>query len=313
MPIETTRKELFNHPTVSRTTVQGRSAVLFSLPFLGFGIYIVLLALNIIPVGNSHFHVPRHLVAAFGGLFFMAGLSVLVCGLQGLMAHAQFIQRQKEHPHELWLIDFPWDKRGTYSDNMDRVLNACYGCLGCTLFLVPFNWFAFFADVNVLFVKIVLAIFNIILLISWGYTVYLLLQFIKYGRSFLQFDRFPFLIGDQVSVTLKTRRPIEGLKSMTFILRCIQERYEVRGTGKNRQSVVAVYQIYAETITVEELGHYQPQGGLQWPISFAIPNDPEFLTQLSQRPARYWQLEVKAVTPGIDFAANFLVPVYKGN
>ena len=33
-------------------------------------------------------------------------------------------------------------------------------------------------------------------------------------------------------------------------------------------------------------------------------------TRLSDRPPRYWELEVAANTPGLDLQARFLLPVY---
>jgi hypothetical protein len=46
------------------------------------------------------------------------------------------------------------------------------------------------------------------------------------------------------------------------------------------------------------------------PVSFKLPEG-EFGTRLSEAPARYWELEVKADTPGLDFGALFLLPVYE--
>ena len=35
-------------------------------------------------------------------------------------------------------------------------------------------------------------------------------------------------------------------------------------------------------------------------------------TSLVMRPPRYWELEVNAAMPGVDYRAVFLVPVYAG-
>jgi hypothetical protein len=45
------------------------------------------------------------------------------------------------------------------------------------------------------------------------------------------------------------------------------------------------------------------------PVSFRLPAG-DYTTRLVEAPARYWELEVAAVTSGLDFGAVFPVPVY---
>jgi hypothetical protein len=45
---------------------------------------------------------------------------------------------------------------------------------------------------------------------------------------------------------------------------------------------------------------------MEWPL----PNDAELSTQLNGRPAKFWELEVKAKTPGVDYHERFLLPIY---
>jgi hypothetical protein len=47
-------------------------------------------------------------------------------------------------------------------------------------------------------------------------------------------------------------------------------------------------------------------------LKFKLP-EKGFETRLSERPPRYWELEVLAETPGIDFNAFFFLPVYKAS
>jgi hypothetical protein len=44
-------------------------------------------------------------------------------------------------------------------------------------------------------------------------------------------------------------------------------------------------------------------------VRFPIPPDAP-TTELGARPPRYWELELSAEVPGVDFGARFLVPVY---
>ena len=308
MAVDTVRKSINVTTPVSPTTVTGWPAVIFSFPVLGVGVFIVLLALDVVPSPDTNFRVSRELVAAFGGLFVLAGVSVLVQGLQSLAAQSKRKEILSRHPGQPWLADYPWDPKGISGDNLKKVYSIFGGMLGIIVFLVPFHWFAFFTKGVPPVFGIFIGIFDLILFCFVIYGIYLLLRFFKYGTSHLQFNQFPFLIGDQVNVTLSTKA-IPGLKDMAVTLRCIEEQYETRGSGKNRHTVVVSYQLYADTLKVENAGAGQ-YNRFYLPVISSLPVDKNLETALSARPAKYWQIEFKAATPGIDYVAGFLLPVY---
>lgn len=67
------------------------------------------------------------------------------------------------------------------------------------------------------------------------------------------------------------------------------------------------YQLYHEPRTLSGR-QVAPSGKLSQ--EWVLPGDPEFASALSQRPALFWELEVKADTPGVDYHSSFLLPVY---
>ena len=81
----------------------------------------------------------------------------------------------------------------------------------------------------------------------------------------------------------------------------------MRGSGKNRSQRVVCYERYKEERT---------PAGPRWPASgrmqleWDLPPDAELTSRLSERPAWYWELVAEAETPGIDYQARFLLPVY---
>ncbi len=302
------RKELQGHSTVSRTTIHGWPAVFFSLPFIGAGILIILACFNIIPVKDSSFHASREVVAAFGGLFALAGVGMLTHGLLGLSEtrKAAFLSRQ--YPTERWRADYPWDPQGVKGDSFRKVRSGLYANLGITIFCAPFNWMFFFEHPDGIF-QLFIGFFDVIIVIIWAHWIYLVSALLKYGVSSLEFQHCPFLLGEDLNVVLRANKPIPGLKEMKATLRCIEEKYETRGSGKNRKSVVVSYQLYADTLTIGNLTPFQQQAD-HWPMTFALPQEPPYDTCLSCRPAKYWELEVKAQAPGIDYGSSFLVPVY---
>lgn len=311
MAVDNVRKAITNMAPVSTTTVHGWPAVIVGLPFIGIGAFIILLALNVIPSPDSNFHVPRGMVAAFGGMFFVAGASVLIHGLISIKHASRRKQLLSQHPGQTWLADYRWDHKGISDDTFKKVANAFWGSLGIIVFLIPFHWLIFSIKDMPGILKAFILLFDSFLVACLGYAVYLLLRFLKYGTSYLQFTQFPFFLGEELQATL-TSRAIKGLKDMTVTLRCIEEKYEVRGTGKNRSVQVVSYQIYADTLTIENAGGGQ-YNRVYLPVAFLLPADKNFVTALSARPAKYWQMEFKASTPGIDYSTSFLIPVYGRN
>jgi len=45
-------------------------------------------------------------------------------------------------------------------------------------------------------------------------------------------------------------------------------------------------------------------------MEWVLPDNPDYVSRLSERPARFWELEVKGKTPGVDYQERFLLPVY---
>ena len=59
------------------------------------------------------------------------------------------------------------------------------------------------------------------------------------------------------------------------------------------------YQLHHEARTLKGR-EVAPSGKLS--LEWDLPREQEFTSTLSQRPARFWELEVKADTPGVDSA-----------
>ena len=104
-------------------------------------------------------------------------------------------------------------------------------------------------------------------------------------------------------------KQISGAKLINATLQCIEEKYETRGSGDNKKSVVVCYHLYSETKEIM-LPSNENYNSLQIPIEFDLPSEEILKTRLKERPPTYWELEIKAETDGIDLAKSFLVPVY---
>lgn len=100
---------------------------------------------------------------------------------------------------------------------------------------------------------------------------------------------------------------ISAAAELTATLRCVQERVEVRGTGKGRGTVVVCYELRAPATAVALTT--DGRGRPAFRVTAPIPPDAP-ATALGEHPPRYWELDLAAARPGVDYGASFPVPVY---
>lgn len=296
-----------NHSTRSKTTVHGRGALIFGTPFFGMGLFIVLMAADVIEAEPGSLHAPRWVVGLAGGIFLLAGLSLLVHGALGLRAHKLSKGRALRYQHEPWMVDHRWDPRGARDTGVRSIAHMLWFGLMMVVFLAPFNWWAFLSGDGICFVQGFTGCFDLLLVWGAGYIVYLILRRLKYGKTTLRFRAFPFFLGETFDAELVNTRGIGRFDKLTITLRCVQERFEVTKTSDGNSESVAVYSTWSDE-TVEEGGELRA-GDAPKRITFALPEG-DYDTRLLQLPPRYWELLVHAETPGVDYRSVFLVPVY---
>jgi len=130
---------------------------------------------------------------------------------------------------------------------------------------------------------------------------------LKYGRVFLQYEQFPMLLGRRASVRLLLDRRVEAA-SVNCTVRLIEETVEVsyQGRGRNSRQYVCD-QLYEEKLTAALAPGMDGRQTAR--VEFQLPEG-DYATRLSGDEPRYWLFEAEASTPGIDFHARFLLPVY---
>ena len=300
------RVPLRGRQPISRTTIQGWPSVIFGSPFAGVGTFILLIGLEKVDMDPSKIHAPLWVISVCGLMFLLAGLWLVWHGLDGLSRKAKIKNVKTTRAATPWLWDYEWQALGISDNKLKKVIHAFIMLSVVSLFLAPFNWWAFFSDDGRTMVKVIVVLLDLAFGFGGGY--YLLnnlAMYLKYGNSRLRFDNFPFYLGDNLSVVL-VDLPAE-INQLQLDLRCIEEKYEIHQRGQERESKVVCYQLYHETRTLEGR-EVAPSGKLS--LEWNLPDDLEFVSSLSQRPARFWELEVKADTPGVDYHSSFLLPVY---
>ena len=299
-------EKLSGHTDRSGTTVHGWPAVIFGVPFAGMGTALtVLMALGKMrTTGNA----PPWLGVMLGGLFAVVGFILIVHGLKGVVQKSRAARGRAANPTEPWAWDHAWNPMGAEDDSKRQLRRNAQTAIMIAVFLVPFNWVSFFAPDSQIGFIIVTGIFDLIV-VGLGVRVwYLAARRRKYGVQMLRYRRFPFAPGEEVELILPRTGPIATLERLEATLRCVQERYEVHRSGKNSSSKVVSYAVWSQA-QMSEQGDGRRSTEREFTWRFMIPAELPG-TSLSERPPRYWELEVFAAMPGVDYRKVFLVPVY---
>jgi hypothetical protein len=225
---------------------------------------------------------------------------------------------QEQHPAEPWLWDHKWDPAGAVHSAGKATFAGFVGLIFFTLFLSPFNWFIFAEGAWP--ALIVVGIFDLILVVAWGFWVYQLLQGLKFGDSRLAYLRFPYFLGESLDASLLDTDRLRGMTKLTVTLRCIEE---VQST-QNQKTQTHTFSIYEDQTEFDPAGIYFGTGGAAGILKIARKSDPlarlELKFDLPQadlgtrlfgpQSGRYWEIEVLAAMPGVDYEVRFLLPVY---
>jgi hypothetical protein len=299
---------LSNRAARSGTTIHGWPAVVVGALVMAAGVALAGLVMGIIAPGAVKPQpMPRWIIAFAGMLFAFAGASASLHGIQGVRRTTRIRRLRAAHPGEPWRWDHHWNERGTQDDTGARARHFFVVAMFLFTFLTPAHWIAFFGPRMARPFAVVALFFDAIavgLLVAAGYFV---VRRLKYGPGIALFASFPVRRGSTLELRVEAPRALPQHAVPTATLRCVQERYVTTGTGEDRSTNVQCFEIYRDAAPAEQVGAGTAQRALR--VSFAIPADAP-TTDLASRPCRYWEVDVEAVTDGVDYGMRFLVPVY---
>jgi hypothetical protein len=205
------------------------------------------------------------------------------------------------------LEDYQWDPHGFRSHCWAKAAKAIAGAGFFALFLSIFNWWAWWSAEGPWIVKIVVSLFDLILVFVCWQALMALSRAIKFGNSRIEFTHFPYRASEQIVVRWMTPPHIRRANKGSFTLRCVREWTETQSTGNSRTQVVVHEEQWSGTWSLEQPEDFPP--GKNVDLEFQ-PAAGLSATNLSGTHTVYWELEVKLSLPGPDFEESYLVPVY---
>jgi len=303
----TFRKRLDNHPAVgSYTPLGGAGGVVLGLVFLAAGGGIAAVGLEVVPVDPATVHAPYWVVTLVGAIFAFPGLGIVLASIRHLAVQARHRRVTAARPDEPWHADYTWPER--WAPDRARDVARPFGAAAfITLFLVPFNYLLFVHETSApLFAKGIMGLFDVVVASIWGYAFYRLGRRIKYAGGRLGYDAFPYLVGQPARVTLHLPKALRGFERLEYTLRCVEERWETRHSSDGKTSKTLVAYARYEDAGAVDAGEID---GRELPLELSVPAGAP-ASALSDREPTYWELDVTAETPGIDYRGLFLLPVY---
>lgn len=249
------------------------------------------------------------LLTPFGYLFpyfgCIVGITALLLFIQAFRTrHRQstFRRLREEQGDEPWLWDFRWDRRGISDRRLSSLRVFLCELVGVSVLVMMMSHYIRRACPGALGWLAVLALSAAALaIILWDSNM---LAYLKYGRSRLIFQDFPFLSGQDQTVRLINSEGVRGAQCMVVTLRCIEESADSFG----RELETA--HLYSKTWAIPLEG--KGWSGTPLEIRIRIPADAPS-TLLHCRPPTYWELEIRSDAPGVDYHASFLLPIYTRN
>ena len=299
--LPSTAVELRNTSGRSQIALSGRPAIAFGTLFILAGSGVVALAFL---AGPERMHAPRGVIAMTGVIFVLAGLFVAANGIADLARKRAVAQRVAATPDEPWWWDYEWRREGVGNDTNREIVKAFGFAAFLELFLAPFHWIGFVGNGGPWIFAASALLFDCVAIGLVVRGIRLMLMRRRYGPSWLRFVSFPYHTGERMEASLDGFGGLAALPTLNATLRCVQERYETRGTGDNRSTRVVCYALWSTSATIPR----SRKGTFD--IAFDLPADAPG-SALSERPARFWELALDTGdVPGVDYSASFLVPVY---
>ncbi|MEY4386196.1 MAG: hypothetical protein RLY20_1479 [Verrucomicrobiota bacterium] len=281
--------------------------LVLGFPFAAIGVWAILAGSKLIAINPASLHAPHWVLAVCGIVFALGGIMVWSMGWKQWRAERRRQQSRAKNGNEPALADYPWDPRGFTPPRWSRALKMIGGATFATLFISIFQWWAL--QGGPLLLKLFVGIMDLFLLFVWFQALLLAGRTAKFGASRIEFVRFPFRPSETAIMRWIVPTGVRRMTNGTFTLRCVEEWYEVRGSGKNQSRMLVQEQVWAATGHVMDPRELIP--GKTEEIQFEIPADARSSSLSGGGRTVFWELAIDLDLAGLDFKEAYLVPVYR--
>jgi len=239
----------------------------------------------------------------FGG----AGFGIMIAALYGRRAMREQAALQQQHPDEPWRWRREWEagviSAGTKGKMVGMFIFAAFWNLISSpmLFFVPgeVRDGNYAALLGLLFplVGVGLIVAALRLALLWR----------RYGVTVFEMASVPGVVGGSLQGRIRIPTVVMADEDASITLECVNRR--TTGSGKNRSTSENI--LWHADTAIPRNGLEQEARATLLPIDFAIPADQPPTDDSNSNDQILWRLRAKIATAGVDFAADFEVPVFR--
>lgn len=275
--------------------------LLFIIPFFVGGVFALITGIAGLKSGEHNAHIG----VIVGSIFLVVSTLMLVGLFYGVKRAKITDQKRAEHP------DKPWLWREDWADGIVKCEGkaSVWASAGFASVWNAISWGAVIAawdeitggkEKGVYFVLLFPAIG--LGLLWWA--IYEFSKFRKFGVSTFRMLANPGVLGGTLRGAIEIPVQVSPKDGFKVRLLCVH-RYST-GSGDNRRTHEDTKWEDEKVIKKDLLSHDRTRTGV--PVFFNIPyNQP----RSSESPTYIWKLKISADLPGVDYAAEFHVPVFK--
>jgi hypothetical protein len=279
--------------------------ILFSLPFAGFGVAAMAKGIRSLLAGewlNGVFF------SIFGLIFGGVGFGFWMGLFYASRAKKRIDAIKAAHPMEPWLWKDQWAGGCIRSSTKSTMVTACVFALFWNLISMTVCALVIPAELKkgnhkALFALIFPAV-GIVLLV-WAARE--IIRWKKFGESVFKMLSVPGVVGGQLNGAIQTSVKIRPEDGFHLKLRCINR--VTTSSGNSSSTTENILWEDEKTMARELLADDPRRTGI--PVFFQIPADCRESDDANSHSRIIWRLEASARVPGVDYLAQFEVPVFR--
>lgn len=302
-----------NYTPISMIGMPWHASMVFGTAMFAAGSWVGMIAAGY--VGGTK-NAPDWVLWAAAVVFLAGGALIIGYGVADLMKRTRGKRDALLHPDEGWRADYVWmdadSLPGMKSRDSGRWGMHAMGLLMVGCFTAISTWVSMTVPRTGIhfFLWTMTGVMYLVQLVVVIWIVKMVLRAIRYGTPRVVFESMPVRSGGMVTGTVMCPRGFRMLDRISITLRYVVESFEHVSNQNSKKQIVCRGKVHDSWVIDDvsaQLGGFGTEG--QIPIAFLIPEDAED-TNASDRPARFWDLEVRGEAKGVDFVHRFAVPVY---
>ncbi|MFZ0284690.1 MAG: HEAT repeat domain-containing protein [Terriglobales bacterium] len=280
--------------------------IVFGMIFAGFGLA---MARTLLAADPAKAHGNSWVGVLLCGVFVLIGLGIIYGGIYGNRKLKEQYAVQLAQPDTPWLWQKDW--AASRAESKDRnnavglwVLAGFWNAISLTIAILvaPKLWRE--SDPKVFF-PLLFALLGVILA---AIAVRASIRRERFGKTYFEFASLPFSPGKTLKGAIHLHFDTTTRHGIDLTLSCV--RRVVEGSGKNRSTAQIILWQSQANVPQQSVAP-GPMGDAAIPVNFAVPSDAYETNHDQLNDQVVWLLHAQADVPGVDYADDFEVPVFR--